>query len=123
VSAFAVVGELVPQQIWEGVAGRTLHSERVTFTVVELDPHAEVPEHQHENEQLGILVAGAMTFRIGGEVREITTPGVMWRILANVPHSVSVGPQGAVAVEAFSPVRSDWAGLPDAEPRPARWPG
>jgi quercetin dioxygenase-like cupin family protein len=80
-----------------------------------------VPGHSHENEQVGLLVAGSLTFTIGGDVGEVL-PGGFWRILANVPHSVVAGPEGAVLVEAFSPPRHDWAAIPAGEPGPGRWP-
>jgi quercetin dioxygenase-like cupin family protein len=104
------------------VVGRTIHGERVTFSVVELDPNVDVPEHHHENEQLGMLLAGSLAFRVGSEARQIDEPGGTWRIRANVPHSVTAGPQGAVVVEVFAPVRADWDGLPQQEPGPGRWP-
>jgi len=121
VSAFTNLGTAPAQRIWEGVAGRTVHGARVTFSLVELDPGVTVPEHSHENEQLGIVVAGSLTFSVGGETRELG-PGEAWCITANVPHSVVSGPAGAVLVEVFSPIRGDWADLEPAEPRPARWP-
>lgn len=120
-SAFAEIGSLGPQQIWEGVTGRTVHGERVTLSLLELDPNALVPEHAHENEQVGILLQGSMRFTVGGETRDLV-PGSTWRILANVPHSVAVGPEGAVLVEVWSPVRDDWHALEAQEPRPGRWP-
>jgi quercetin dioxygenase-like cupin family protein len=98
-----------------------VHGERVTVALIELDPGALVPEHSHENEQIGFLVQGAMTFTIGGETGEIV-PGGSWRILAHVPHSVVAGPEGAVLVEVFAPPRSDWAAIPVSEPGPGRWP-
>ena len=98
-----------------------MHGERVTVALIELDPDALVPEHSHENEQMGFLVQGAMTFTIGGETGEIV-PGGSWRILAHVPHSVDAGPEGAVLVEVFAPPRSDWAAIPESEPGPGRWP-
>jgi quercetin dioxygenase-like cupin family protein len=69
-----------------------------------------VPEHRHDNEQLGVLIRGSMRFRIGEETREFG-PGASWRILSNTPHEVTAGPEGALAVESFAPARSDWAGL------------
>ena len=121
VETFAEVGSLGPQQIWEGVLGRAIHGDRMTLSVIELDPNAVVPEHAHENEQLGILLQGGLRFEIGGETRELA-PGGTWRILANVPHSVEVGPAGAVLVEAFAPARNDWDAIEQQEPRPGRWP-
>ncbi len=119
--AFAEVGSLGPQQIWEGVVGRTVHGERITLSLLELDPNTVVPEHSHENEQIGILLQGALRFQIGDEARHLE-PGGTWRILAHVPHSVEVGPEGAVLVEVFSPVRDDWHAIEHQEPRPGRWP-
>ena len=118
---FAEVRGLGPQQIWDGILGRTIHGDRMTLSLLELEPNAVVPEHAHENEQLGILLEGSLRFTVAGETRELA-PGGAWRILANVPHSVVVGPDGAVLVEAFSPVRDDWHAIEQQEPRPGRWP-
>jgi quercetin dioxygenase-like cupin family protein len=122
VSAFADLASIAPQQIWDGVVGRTVHGERLTFSVVELEPDAEVPEHRHENEQLGMLLTGLLVFRIGDEQRELRGPGGTWLIPSNVPHSVTAGPEGAVLIEVFSPPRADWAGIPQQAPSPGRWP-
>jgi quercetin dioxygenase-like cupin family protein len=121
VSAFADVGSLGPQQIWNGIVGRTIHGERVTLSLLELDADAVVPEHAHANEQLGLLLEGSMTFTIGAETRELG-PGATWRILADVPHSVVVGPDGALIVEVWAPIRDDWQAIEQEPPRPGRWP-
>ena len=120
-SAFADLGSVAPQRIWDGVVGRTVHGERLTFSVVELESGIAVPEHSHENEQVGMVVAGSLTFTVGSETRELG-PGGSWCITAHVPHSVVTGPDGAVVVEVFSPVRDDWQALEREEPRPPRWP-
>jgi len=119
-SPFADLEGLDAQRIWEGVTGRVVEGERVTLAVIELDPDSHVPEHSHENEQLGVLVSGLLEFRIGGETRRLG-PGGTWSIPANVPHEVQAGPEGAVAVEVFAPARADWAALERLEARP-RWP-
>jgi len=121
VSSFADAGAIPPQRIWDGVVGRTVHGERVSFALLELAPDAVVPEHSHENEQVGILLEGSMAFTIGAETRDLR-PGGTWRILANVPHSVATGPDGAVVVEAFAPARDDWHAIEPLEPSPPRWP-
>jgi quercetin dioxygenase-like cupin family protein len=96
-----------PYRIWDGVTGRVVHGERVTFAQIDLEPNCVVPEHSHENEQVGLLLDGSMTFTIGGESRELG-PGATWSIAANVPHSVETGPDGAVVIEVFAPPRIDW---------------
>ncbi len=120
-SAFADAREIGPQQIWDGVVGRAVHGDRVTLALLELEPGAEVPEHRHENEQVGILIEGSLTFRVGDETRDLG-PGGTWRILAHVPHAVTAGPDGSVLVEVFSPPRHDWHALETREPGPGRWP-
>ena len=112
---------MTPQQIWEGVLGRSVHGERITLGVIELDPDSVVPEHSHENEQLGLVLSGSLAFRVGEETRELG-PGGTWRILGDTRHEVRAGPDGAVVVDVFSPTREDWKPLERRE-RPPRWPG
>ena len=107
-------------ELFGGVVARVVTGDRSTLAVVELDPNAVVPEHSHDNEQLGVLVAGSMTFRIADETRELA-PGGTWRIPSNTPHDVKAGPDGAVAVESFVPARTDWEPLPRRTAAP-RWP-
>jgi quercetin dioxygenase-like cupin family protein len=118
---FADLDDLSALRIWDGLVGRVVEGERMALVVIELDPDCVVPEHSHENEQLGVLVAGSLEFRVGDETR-LLRPGATWRIPANVPHGVQTGPDGAVAVEVFAPVRSDWAALERLEDRPPHWP-
>jgi quercetin dioxygenase-like cupin family protein len=122
-TAFSHVDELVPHVIWPGVVGRNVTSELTTFSYLELDPDTHVPEHEHVNEQVGVLVRGSVRFRIGDEVRELT-PGSTWCIHAHVPHEVWSGPEGASLVEVFAPRREDWGDREQLVPSPAvRFPG
>ena len=117
VSAFGGTDQLEHIRIWGGVTVQAVEGDRTTLAVVDLEPDANVPEHRHDNEQLGVLVRGAMHFRIGDETRELK-PGDTWRILSQVPHEVTAGPEGALAVECFTPVRDDWAALERLDGRP-----
>lgn len=120
-SAFDHLAELRPFGIWNGVLARSVHGERITLAVVELEPGSVVAEHNHENEQLGIVLSGSVRFRVGNEERELG-PGETWRIPANAPHEVHTGPEGAVVIDVFGPPRSDWAGIRTLEPKPPLWP-
>ena len=113
--------DIDPLAIWDGVRARPVEGERITLAVVELEADAVVPEHRHPNEQLGIMLRGSGRFRVGDETRDVG-PGSTWRILADVPHELTVGPEGAVVIDVFSPPRADWRGTPIAEPRPLVWP-
>jgi quercetin dioxygenase-like cupin family protein len=117
-SAFGGIDRLEHLRIWDGVTAQAVEGERTTLAVVDLEPESSVPEHSHENEQLGVLIRGSMRFRVGDETREVG-PGDTWRILGHVPHEVTAGPDGALAIESFTPVRDDWAGLERLDDRPA----
>ena len=120
-SAFEDVPAIGPQAIWNGVVVRAVQGDRTTLGVVELAADAVVPEHRHENEQLGMVITGSVTFRVGDETRELG-PGGTWRIRANEPHEVHAGPDGAVVIDVFAPARDDWSALEQQEPSPPRWP-
>lgn len=117
-SHFDDLDRLERLQIWDGLVGRAVVGAEASLVLIEIEPGTDVPEHSHPNEQTGILLGGSMTFRIGGEERELQ-PGATWVIPGGVPHSVSSGERGAVLVELFAPARSDWGGLARLEPAPA----
>jgi quercetin dioxygenase-like cupin family protein len=117
-SAFGGINRLDHIRIWGGVTVQAVEGDRTTLAVVDLEPGANVPEHRHDNEQLGVLIRGAMHFRVGDETRDLA-PGDTWRILSDVPHEVTAGPEGALAIECFTPVRGDWATLERDEDRAA----
>jgi quercetin dioxygenase-like cupin family protein len=121
VSRLGDIRDLPLQQIWDGIAGRVLHGDELTLGVVELEPGIHLPEHQHPNEQLGIVIQGSLTFTIAGETSELG-PGGTWRIPSDTPHSADVGTDGAVVVDVFAPPREDWKELPEREPTPPAWP-
>jgi quercetin dioxygenase-like cupin family protein len=109
--------------VWgESVQARVIVGDNASLAVVELAPGAVVPEHRHEHEQLGLCIEGSITFTIDGERRELR-PGGTWRITSNLPHDAVAGPDGAIVVDIFSPVRADWDALPRSTTRSARWPG
>jgi quercetin dioxygenase-like cupin family protein len=120
-SSLRDLSAIQPTQIWPEVAARIVGGERITMAVVELPPGGTVPEHRHENEQIGLCLSGSLVFRVGEEKRELG-PGGTWCILANIPHEVESGPDGAVVVEVFSPIRDDWDDKEPAPDVPPRWP-
>jgi len=109
-------------EVWgEAVRARRVQGENITLAIVELAPNAIVPEHRHVAEQLGIVIRGLMHFTLDGETRDLG-PGGTWRILSERPHQVQAGPEGAVVIDVFSPIRSDWDALPLGPETLPRWP-
>lgn len=110
-----------PYKIWSGAVARAIHGDRITVAAVDLDPNLFVPEHRHENEQLGFVLTGAVTMVIGGEEKELR-PGEAYTIPSNVPHSARTGPEGATVLDVFAPIRSDWEKAERLEPSRGGWP-
>lgn len=116
------IGDVPALDVWgETVQARVISGANASLAVVELQPHAIVPEHRHEHEQLGMCLEGSITFTVDGERRELG-PGGTWRIPSNLAHDAAAGPDGAVVVDIFSPVRADWSALPTSARREGRWP-
>lgn len=121
VSIYEPFGSLRPYQIWDGAVARAIHGERQTVAIIDLDPDQDVPEHSHDNEQLGFVLEGEITMTIGGDSRTLR-PGDTYTILSAIPHSARSGPAGAKVVDVFAPVRADWEQAPRLEPTPGGWP-
>jgi quercetin dioxygenase-like cupin family protein len=119
--ALADLADLEPIQVWEGIRARRVQGDQVTLAIVELDANAVVPEHVHDSEQNGLVITGQMRFRVGDEER-LLGPGGTWRILGGVPHTAQAGPDGAVVVDTFAPIRADWDAFEILSPLPPRWP-
>ncbi len=117
------LADLPMLEIWgERVRARRLDGERISLAVVELAPNAVVPEHRHPAEQLGLCISGSIHFTLDGETRDLG-PGATWRITSERPHEVVAGPDGAVLLDVFTPVRADWDTLPLVDPAPPPlWP-
>jgi quercetin dioxygenase-like cupin family protein len=121
-STFENIEALGPLRIWGDVVAREIHGAQTTLAVVELEPEALVPEHRHVSEQLGLVLQGSVSFRVGDEEVELG-PGGTWNIPSDVPHEVRAGPEGAVVIDVFSPTReADWQDLEREDPRPPVWP-
>jgi quercetin dioxygenase-like cupin family protein len=121
VSVFHAVSELKPARIWDGVLGRVVNGNRLTIGFVEIDPSVTVPDHRHENEQVGFVLRGSVTMVVDGQSRLLRV-GETYTIASQVPHSATAGADGVSVVDVFAPVREDWKTKPTLEPFPGRWP-
>jgi quercetin dioxygenase-like cupin family protein len=120
-SFFMPLADVAPQDIWNGVVARTVNGQRLSFAIVELAADSVVDEHQHPNEQIGIVLTGTLSFTIGGETRSLRA-GDTYNIPGGVPHHAQAGPAGAVVVDVFAPVRDDWSRFEKRAPRAPVWP-
>jgi quercetin dioxygenase-like cupin family protein len=121
VSTFRQLHQIQPHILRAGVTARAVTGERITLAVVDLEPNALVPEHKHENEQLGFVISGTITMRVGSDKLELRA-GDTYAIPSSVPHEALAGKEGSTVVDAFAPVRADWNDLKRSDPSPGRWP-
>ncbi len=120
-NVFQAVAKLKPTRIWDGVLARALNGDRVTIGFVDIEPNVLVPEHRHENEQVGFVLRGSVTMTVDGQSRELRV-GETYTIASQLPHSAKAGADGVSVVDVFAPVRQDWKTKPTVEPFAGRWP-
>ena len=120
-SAFDELQAISPQTLADGYLARVVHGDRLTLAIVEIQPGAVLPEHEHENEQFGMVIEGSVVFQVGEQTQTIQ-PGGIWRIPSRTRHTATGGPNGAVVMDVFSPAREDWVDREQLAPRHPRWP-
>lgn len=107
--------------IWPGVVARAVEGDRLTLAVVDLEPDADVAEHHHDNEQLGVVLKGEIKFTIKGARRTLHA-GEAYVIPSNAAHSAQAGSEGATVVDVFAPVRADWESKQRLPAAAGNWP-
>ena len=91
----------------DGVTAQPLFGDGAMLNLVELEPNATVARHSHPHEQLGMILRGSMTLVVAGtdhlleEMDGYTLPG-------GVDHEGIAGPEGALVLDVFQPVREDY---------------
>ena len=120
-STFQPLSKIRPHLLREGVFARAVIGERMTLAVVDLEPNSTVPEHKHENEQLGFVLSGSVIMQIGKDRKELHA-GDTYAIPSGVEHEATAGPDGATVVDVFAPLRADWAALRRLDATPPNWP-
>jgi len=101
------IDDLPSTEMLPGVDRRAVWLDDVMLTFFTFEPGAAVPEHAHPNEQITVVVEGAMEFTLGEETQTLRAgEGVC--IPPNVPHKARVLDERTVAYDAWSPTREDY---------------
>jgi quercetin dioxygenase-like cupin family protein len=87
-----------------GIEAATVHGARLSAARYVLEPDAVVPEHAHENEEFGQVLAGSLELRVSGAAERLG-PGDAFLIPGDVPHAASAGPDGCELLECYAPPR------------------
>jgi quercetin dioxygenase-like cupin family protein len=89
-----------------GVTMRPLFGEGAMLNLLEFEPGARVPVHDHPHEQLGYVLEGELALEIDG-VEHRLRPGDAYRIAGGTPHAAWADGPCAV-LDVFHPVREDY---------------
>jgi quercetin dioxygenase-like cupin family protein len=104
---FVSLDRVLGFELARGVTAKALFGEGAMLNLVELDPSAVVARHSHPHEQLGLILRGSMTLTVDGadhvlgEMDGYTLPG-------GIEHEAVAGPEGALVLDVFRPVREDY---------------
>ncbi len=90
-----------------GVRGRPLFGTGAMINLIEFDAGSVVPLHSHPHEQLGIVLRGMQALVVDGKPHELG-PMEGYVLPGGVEHSAYCGPEGALVLDIFQPVREDY---------------
>jgi quercetin dioxygenase-like cupin family protein len=101
------LAQLAGHELAPGVRMRPLFGVGAMLNLLEFEPDASVPEHEHPHEQLGLVLEGELTLRIGG-VDNVLRAGDGYQIDGGVRHAASTGASSCRVLDVFQPVREDY---------------
>lgn len=92
----------------EKVRRKVFSSGNLMFVIYDLDPGAEVPLHQHPEEQAGFIVKGEVEIYTDTR-RRVLKEGSWYHFEPNEPHGGRVvGSQKALVVDVFTPPKKEF---------------
>jgi quercetin dioxygenase-like cupin family protein len=94
-------------ELVEGVTGQPLFGTDAMLNLIRFEPGATVPLHSHPHEQLGIVLEGMQALVVDGIAHELG-PLEAYVLPGGVKHSAYCGPDGALVLDVFTPVREDY---------------
>lgn len=104
--------EMESEQLKPGLTRQFTQGEQVTVGRVFLKKGTVVHEHQHVNEQVSLVLEGALEFRFGNATT-VLRPGETLLIPPNLPHEATAL-EDTWNLDVFYPVRADWISGDDA---------
>jgi len=104
---FVKAEELPRMELFPGAYSGLVAGRQLMLSFLEMETGSRVPEHSHPHEQAGLMIAGVLRFRIGGEER-VLVPGDAFLVPPDMAHSGEVLEGPAKVLDIFSPPREDY---------------
>lgn len=98
--------QIEEKKILDGLFVKFVHSDNMTLAYWRFEPGAELPLHDHINEQVVNVIEGEIELVVGEETH-ILKPGVVMVLEPNVPHS-GKALTAARVIDVFYPLREDY---------------
>jgi quercetin dioxygenase-like cupin family protein len=98
--------EATPHALVEGVTMRPLFGDGAMLNLLEFEPGARVPPHDHHHEQLGYVIEGELVLVIDGVEHQLG-PGAAYTIPGGVEHAARSDGR-CLVLDVFQPVREDY---------------
>jgi len=95
------------RNIAPGVLLKSVYGDKTMLTIFDMEPHAGVPSHRHEHEQITYIIEGGMEFTLNGEVK-IIRPGDGVVVPSNTEHSAKNLDKRTKVIDAWYPIREDY---------------
>lgn len=94
--------DLVP-----GIKAHIVSAEKITLSFAIGEPNAQLPPHRHPNEQMLIVLDGAMDLAIEGKRYHLEV-GDVAVLPSNTEHGGYISDKGCRVIDVFSPPREDF---------------
>ena len=103
---FGSFEQLTAEAPYEGIDRRVLTTAKATVQEYRFEPGASFPIHHHPQEQITVVLDGAVSFHSDGATRELVAGD--WSVVAgDVPHGITAGPAGARFMAILVPPRKE----------------
>ena len=106
---FVDLNNLKEYELAKGVRAHIINCDSMSISYVNLDAGADMPEHNHINEQVVNVIEGELELTVNGEPR-VLMAGVVEVLPSNVPHSARALTDCRV-IDVFHPAREDWIAM------------
>lgn len=94
-------------ELVSGIKAHIISGERITLSFASAEPNASLPPHRHENEQMLMVLEGAIDFVIEGKQYHVEKGDVIV-LPSNTEHGAYFTEKGARVIDVFSPPRQDF---------------
>lgn len=98
---------IAEERVNENITRKMFWGENVMVTRWVLEPNTILPVHDHVSEQITMVEEGSVTISFSEGEKFLLGKGDMLVIPGSQRHSAQIGPQGATAIDLFSPLRQD----------------